>query len=175
MTPISQLQTFLQTTDFQTLLQEIYIDSSLLDYQQKRYSRALSVYTEKFGASQESEVAVFSAPGRSEIGGNHTDHQHGKVLAASINLDAIAVVGLLDAPEVKVISGDSDLICISLEHLSKEKDDDSHSGVDTLRHAVDLSYFDILELRTSGEGSRYMVVKPSHHSQASCKARESMA
>lgn len=124
MTPISQLQTFLQTTDFQTLLQEIYIDSSLLDYQQKRYSRALSVYTEKFGASQESEVAVFSAPGRSEIGGNHTDHQHGKVLAASINLDAIAVVGLLDAPEVRVISGDSDLICISLEHLSKEKDDE---------------------------------------------------
>ena len=31
--------------------------------------------------------------GRTEVGGNHTDHQHGMVLAASINLDAIAIVG----------------------------------------------------------------------------------
>lgn len=37
-------------------------------------------------------MAVFSAPGRTEIGGNHTDHQHGKVLAGSVNLDVIAAV-----------------------------------------------------------------------------------
>lgn len=124
MTPISQIQTFLQTTDFHSLLQDLYIDASLLDYQKKRYSRALSVYTEKFDATPESEIAVFSAPGRSEIGGNHTDHQHGKVLAASINLDAIAVVGRSDTSDIKIISGDSDLICISLEQLSKEKEDE---------------------------------------------------
>ena len=35
---------------------------------------------------------IFSAPGRTEICGNHTDHQHGKVLAAAINLDTRAVV-----------------------------------------------------------------------------------
>ena len=38
------------------------------------------------------DVRVFSAPGRTEIGGNHTDHQHGCVLAAAIDLDVIALV-----------------------------------------------------------------------------------
>ena len=36
-------------------------------------------------------IPTFSAPGRTEIGGNHTDHNNGKVLAASVNLDIIAV------------------------------------------------------------------------------------
>ena len=40
-----------------------------------------------------SSARLFSAPGRVEIGGNHTDHQHGEVLAASINDDAVAIVG----------------------------------------------------------------------------------
>ena len=40
-----------------------------------------------FGAAPE---RYFSAPGRTEIGGNHTDHQHGRVLAAAVNLDMIA-------------------------------------------------------------------------------------
>ncbi len=42
-----------------------------------------------------------SAPGRSEIGGNHTDHQHGEVLATSINLDAIAIVKKL--PDMQIV------------------------------------------------------------------------
>ena len=37
------------------------------------------------------DVIIVSAPGRTEVGGNHTDHQHGQVLAASINDDAIAI------------------------------------------------------------------------------------
>ena len=41
-----------------------------------------------FGAAD--EAALFSAPGRTEIGGNHTDHQHGHVLAAAVNLDFLA-------------------------------------------------------------------------------------
>ena len=38
----------------------------------------------------EDEPGVWSAPGRTEISGNHTDHQHGKVLAASVNVDMLA-------------------------------------------------------------------------------------
>ena len=38
------------------------------------------------------ERLIFSAPGRTEIGGNHTDHQHGCVLAATVNLETVAVV-----------------------------------------------------------------------------------
>ena len=57
--------------------------------QRERYCRALKEFGRLYGA--EREVALFSAPGRTEIGGNHTDHNHGRVLAASVNLDVIAV------------------------------------------------------------------------------------
>ena len=52
-------------------LTDIYVDSQLLDYQTNRYIKAIEKYEKLFG---EGEVTIFSAPGRSEIGGNHTDH-----------------------------------------------------------------------------------------------------
>lgn len=56
----------------------------------KRYIDALCSFEEIFGEKE--EVRIFSAPGRTEVGGNHTDHQHGRVLAGSVNLDVIGVV-----------------------------------------------------------------------------------
>ena len=70
-------------------LKDIYVDEKKISYERNRYIKAVESYTVHFG---EGEVSVFSAPGRSEIGGNHTDHQCGEVLAASINNDAIAIV-----------------------------------------------------------------------------------
>lgn len=58
--------------------------------QPARYAEALSAFTAAFGAR--SNIRLFSAPGRSEISGNHTDHQQGCVLAAAVTLDIIAVV-----------------------------------------------------------------------------------
>ena len=60
-----------------------------LEKQRKRYIAILDESLNLFG---EEEGFLFSAPGRTEIGGNHTDHQLGKVLAASLNLDAVAYV-----------------------------------------------------------------------------------
>ena len=71
----------------------------LFRMRKKRYEQALYQYNATFGAD---EVEIFSAPGRSEIGGNHTDHQHGEVLAASINRDAIAIVKKLNRPRVTI-------------------------------------------------------------------------
>ena len=96
------------------LLKDIYVDEALLDYQRKRYVDAISRYEELYGSG---EVEIYSAPGRSEIGGNHTDHQNGEVLAASINLDAIGIVGKLDGV-VKVVSGTADMIEIDLNDIS---------------------------------------------------------
>ena len=70
-------------------LREIYVDEAVLSYQRERYAKTVESFYEKYGKG---DIEIYSAPGRSEIGGNHTDHQHGEVLAASINLDAIAVV-----------------------------------------------------------------------------------
>ncbi len=55
-----------------------------------RYGEAIYEFEKRFGVRD--EIRLFSAPGRTEIGGNHTDHQHGMVLAGSVNLDVIAVV-----------------------------------------------------------------------------------
>ncbi|MBP5289094.1 MAG: galactokinase [Clostridia bacterium] len=57
--------------------------------QKERYLALIDTYTETFGG--EDDIAVFSAPGRTEIGGNHTDHNRGRVLAGSVDLDVIAV------------------------------------------------------------------------------------
>jgi galactokinase len=59
--------------------------------QRARYAKAVEGFVETFGDG-EGELMLFSAPGRTEIGGNHTDHNHGRVLAGSVNLDVIAVV-----------------------------------------------------------------------------------
>ena len=48
----------------------------------------MNEFAKLFGADR--EISLFSVAGRSEISGNHTDHNYGKVLAASINLDIIA-------------------------------------------------------------------------------------
>lgn len=53
----------------------------------KRFAEVMDGFEATFGAAE--ELRLFSAPGRTEIGGNHTDHQHGCVLAASLNLDVI--------------------------------------------------------------------------------------
>ena len=67
---------------------DIYLDPVKATAQPERYAKALVSFREIYG---DAEVSFFSAPGRTEVGGNHTDHQHGEVLAASINDDAIAV------------------------------------------------------------------------------------
>lgn len=77
--------------DFDNSLKDIYgNDEEMIVYQVERYSRTIQKYNELFGTG---EIEIYSAPGRTEVCGNHTDHQNGMVLAASINLDAIAVVG----------------------------------------------------------------------------------
>ena len=60
----------------------------------------------------------FSAPGRSEIGGNHTDHQHGCVLAAAVNLDTTARVILNDTDLIRVYSEGYPTVEINLKDLS---------------------------------------------------------
>ena len=61
-----------------------------LDVARKRTMHVLEEFKKCFGTEEELEIALCSAPGRTEISGNHTDHQHGHVLAAAVNLDFLA-------------------------------------------------------------------------------------
>ena len=59
-----------------------------------RFIRVIKGFQVTFPENARAEIGLYSAPGRTEIGGNHTDHQYGCVLAASVNLDAIAAAAL---------------------------------------------------------------------------------
>ena len=118
---MEKTQTFidrLETGELNEKLLDIYVDKDKLEYQKERYVEAIREYSKLFGDEVE---AIFSAPGRSEIGGNHTDHQHGEVLAASINDDAIAVVGKTDKNEINILSKGYDMITVSLDELDKNE------------------------------------------------------
>lgn len=80
---------------------DIYCTDEAAARQPARYEKALEAFREGFGREPE---AIFSAPGRTEVGGNHTDHQHGEVLAASINRDAIAIVAPKVGKTVEVLA-----------------------------------------------------------------------
>lgn len=67
-----------------------------------RFCDAVDEFVKLYG--ERDGIRLFSAPGRTEIGGNHTDHQHGLVLAGSVNLDVIAVVSQNDDNTVRIKS-----------------------------------------------------------------------
>ena len=74
---------------------EIYgCDSEKAQDYADRFVRVIKGFQVTFPENAGAEIGLYSAPGRTEIGGNHTDHQYGCVLAASVNLDAIAAAAL---------------------------------------------------------------------------------
>lgn len=96
-------------------LMEIYLDKDMVPYNVKRYEEAILKFTELFG---EKSVEIYSAPGRSEVSGNHTDHQKGHVLATSLNLDAIGVAAPTDDMMIHLVSGDYPLLELDLNDLA---------------------------------------------------------
>ncbi len=93
----------LNSSFFNKRLKKLYGDKAL-ENQKKRLKVAAEEFVKTFPKDADSEISVFSAPGRTEIGGNHTDHQHGCVLAAAVNLDLIGVVHFHNEPVVRIKS-----------------------------------------------------------------------
>ena len=92
----------------------------MIDYQKKRYVHAIEQYETIYCPDK---VAIFSAPGRSEVCGNHTDHQHGMVLATSINLDTIAVSAKNNNDVVRYVSDGYDMITLDINDLEVNNDE----------------------------------------------------
>lgn len=108
----------------QERLAEIYVDPGVLPYQCTRYQRAIREFENLYGSG---EAEIYSAPGRSEVGGNHTDHQHGEVLAASINLDAIAIVRQTEENQIQLLSDGYPMITVDLSNLENKKEEEGTS------------------------------------------------
>ena len=110
----------IENGNYDNLFLDIYVDEDKISYQKQRYVNAIESYIEEFG---EDDVEIYSAPGRSEVGGNHTDRQHGEILAASINLDAIGIVKKTDDMKVSILSKGYTLTTISLENLDMQEEE----------------------------------------------------
>lgn len=104
-------------------IKEIYVDEQRVPYNRERYIRAIDRFTELFPS--EKEIEIYSAPGRSEVCGNHTDHQNGMVLATSINLDAIAIVAKAEEPVIRLVSGDFPMEEVNVADLSMKEEEQS--------------------------------------------------
>ena len=88
-----------------------------------RYAAVLDGLEKTFGSH--AEAGLYSAPGRTEIGGNHTDHQHGRVLAGSVNIDMIAAAAPNDKNQLRVQSEGYDLCVIDLNDLEVRKEEEN--------------------------------------------------
>lgn len=117
MKSLEQLKKDLSNGLYDGVLAKIYSKKDTSE-DRERYKDLLNGFSANFGA--EREVSLFSAPGRTEIGGNHTDHQHGCVLAASVNLDVIAAVALNNENLIRLQSEGYPLDVINLDELSPE-------------------------------------------------------
>lgn len=92
----------------------------------ERYISALENFERIFG--ERDNIRIFSAPGRTEVGGNHTDHQHGCVLAGSVNLDVIGVVSQTNTGIVRIKSEGYYMDKVDISDLSVNKNEKGFSS-----------------------------------------------
>ena len=117
------IRTRLTNGDFDGTLKYLYVDT--FEAQRNKYAALADAFEGAFGMSD--EAALFSAPGRSEIGGNHTDHQLGRVLAAAVTMDTRAVVAPRTDNLVRIHSQGYTPLCVSLESLAPNTGEENAS------------------------------------------------
>lgn len=115
------------------------------DRQKKRYCEAVDEFNRIF--PDYDDVSVYSAPGRTEIGGNHTDHQNGQILAAAVNLDIIAIAAFHDEPVIRIKSKGFEMDTIDISDLSVKENEKGKSSA-LIRGIV--SRFEQLGYKTGG-------------------------
>ena len=96
----------------------------------QRVEALLDGFQKCFQAGENTPVTLCSAPGRTEICGNHTDHQHGRVLAAAVNLDFLACAAPNGTNTIRFQSEGWPLVEVSLDTLDpKEEEKESTAAL----------------------------------------------
>ena len=126
MAQIEQLRAAIQQGQYDGAFAKLY-GEGCQQKQRQRYMDALDHFEQYFGTVR--QVSLYSAPGRTEIGGNHTDHNNGVVMAAAVNLDIIAVVSRTDDKIVRVKShGFKEMDTVDLNVLEPQKQEEGRSA-----------------------------------------------
>ena len=122
---VQELKAQLMSGAYDDRLRRVYVTDDAVQEQRARYAALAETFASLYNADR--DVRLFSAPGRTEVGGNHTDHNHGRVLAAGINLDAAAAAAKNDENIVRVKSAGYDMDVVDLSDLSVHKNERGHS------------------------------------------------
>ncbi len=122
---VQELKAQLMSGAYDDRLRRVYVTEDAVQEQRARYAALAETFASLYNADR--DVRLFSAPGRTEVGGNHTDHNHGRVLAAGINLDAAAAAAKNDENIVRVKSAGYDMDVVDLSDLSVHKNERGHS------------------------------------------------
>lgn len=117
----SELIKRIESGEADICMKAVYVTDIAVASQKPRYIKTIEKFIEMFGDDR--DVLVLSAPGRTEICGNHTDHNNGKVLAASINLDAIAVAAKNDSCIIHEKSEGHSMNTVDLSDLNPNEAD----------------------------------------------------
>lgn len=126
MQPIRNIKKTLAEGGYDDALSRLYCrPAEQLQYYRDRVVRVMDGFISEFGRGEDAEVAVYSAPGRTEIGGNHTDHQRGRVLTGSVDLDAIACAAPNGSSEVRIFSEGYGLTSMDISDLAPVKDEEN--------------------------------------------------
>lgn len=102
-----------------TVFKELYGDDQVeLKRNAERYKRLLNQFFTEFGHN---DIEFFSSPGRTEIGGNHTDHNLGRVLAGAVNLDIVAAAAKNGTNVIRILSEGYTRFEVDLSSLQPDK------------------------------------------------------
>lgn len=101
---------------FDNVLSGLYGNGKILQEQKTRYNSLIDSFQKAF--PNQSQASFFSTPGRTEIGGNHTDHNAGRVLAAAVSLDIVGLAAPNQDKLVRILSEGYEAIEINIDDLS---------------------------------------------------------
>lgn len=121
----SALKEALYAGAYDDRLRRVYVTDEAVHAQYDRYAALADEFVRLYAG--ERDIRLFSAPGRTEVGGNHTDHNHGKVLAAGIDLDAVAAAAVNSENIVRVKSAGYSMDVVDLSDLSVQESEIGHS------------------------------------------------
>ena len=129
-TPTQLLQT-LSNGQHDPVLAALYALDGTRESLDKARARAIHVvsrFIEEFSPASDAAAALFTGPGRTEIGGNHTDHQHGHVLCGSVDLDMLACAAPNGLDVIRVHSEGYPALEVALDSLSPREDEKNTSA-----------------------------------------------
>lgn len=122
------LEAYLQQTAFEETLARLY-GAEGAERARERCTEVMEGFARTFRRPAE---AIFSAPGRTELGGNHTDHQHGCVLAAAVDLDILAAAAPNGSSVIRVLSQGYPLTEVDLRE-PEPRDDERDTSAALIR------------------------------------------